>query len=112
MASDLEYAQFMPAPSRPRPEPERIPLPLFVARVLRAVREKGLVPGGAAYVSPTGTEFIVCGDDGGPANYRKVAEVAGHIARLSMEHGGPYVGGRYVPFDEAPQDWAVAFREG
>lgn len=111
MAADLEYAQFMAAPQRPRPEPERVPLPVFVAQLLRAAREQGLVPGRAAYVNPSGTEFIVCGDESGPAAYRKAASLSGLIARTSLAHGGPYVGGRYVPFDEAPQDWAVAFRE-
>jgi hypothetical protein len=111
MASDLEALQFMAAPrQRPQPQSDRVPLHTFVANILREA--KRLVPGSrAAYVSPNGTEFIVCGDGGGTANYRKVAELSGQVARFVMNEGGPYISGRYVPFDEAPEDWVVAFRD-
>lgn len=113
MAADLEFGQMTAAPSqRQEPEPERVPLSIFVANLLRIANDRERLPGRAAYVSPTGREFIVCGDDGGAENYRQVAELSQEVANITLKNGGPYVSGRYVPFDEAPEDWAVAFRRG
>jgi hypothetical protein len=107
MAAELEALGFLVGPPQPR---QTISLTEYVAARLREEQES--LPGSAAYVSPTGTEFIVCGEGGGVTKYRKVAEVSCAITDSLVRVGGPYISGRYVPFNEAPEGWYVAFHDG